>query len=437
MKAVTLGLCGALGLGTAMASDWDTLYDAQDLARTRERTVPGVQENFSQVIWPALTSAERDGLAGVQLAFPDVGPSGPLDFYATAPPATVNLPLTSLRFYADLCLASAWLNRDKQTPQAVYDYVAMLRYRGAADFPGGRYPQVLPALGIAASARDDSGLDQVFYHCYASTVVFIVGHELAHLLHRDPGYAPGVPREAAQRNEARADEFALELMRRLGAPPIGTPVFFMALAHLEPGRFDFDSEPAWRAHLAQATHPLTADRLRAIAAALATLAPQFARGDAAPATAQARIVGAAIEIGRIADFLDDQDIQHAIRLTALATDPTAFAARHAPDAAPAGTDAFDGRYAGDIVDTAGVALPATMTLTRSGDVVTGRYHFGMGDGVLSDAAVRDGALYFDWRWGEAFGRGVLRTDAAGALNGTWGYNADREGGGTWRLQPAR
>lgn len=436
MRAFVVGLCAALCMSPASASDWTTLYDAQDLARTRARTLPGVQSNFDEVIWPALTAQERAGLDGVRLAFPDVGPNGPLDFYSSGPPATVYLPLTSLRFYADLCLAAAWLNREGQTPQAVYDYVAMLRYRRAADFPGGRYPQVLPALGIPASARDDSGLDQVFYHCYSSTVVFIIGHELAHLLYQDPGYAPGVARNVAQRNEARADTFGLELMRRLGAPPIGTPIFFMALAHLESGRFDFASEADFQEHLAQATHPLTSDRLRDIAAALTTLAPQFARGDENPAMAQARIAEVATQISDVAALLNDADIQRGIRLTALATDPAAFAARHAADAGPIGTAAFHGRYAGDIVDTAGVALPATMTLTRDGSGVTGRYHFGMGDGVISEGAVLEKTLHFDWRWGESFGRGVLRADDTGALTGTWGYNADRKGGGIWRLQPA-
>lgn len=429
-------LCAlALLAGPALANDFASLYDPAQLERTRERTVPGVESNFREVVWPALTGDEQARLGAVVLAFPALGPSGALDFYATAPPATINLPLTSLRFYADICLAAASLNRAGQNPQPVYDYLAMLKHRRAADFAGGRYPAPLPALGIPESARDDPNLDRIFYHCYSSTVVFILGHELAHLYYRDPGYAPGVPRAAAQRNEARADAFALALMARLAAPPIGTPVFFMALAHLEANRYDFPSDAAYQVHLAEATHPLTSARLRAIAASLREQAGDFARSDADPDATRARLVQTGGEIERIAAALDDPDIQHGISLTAQTTDPAVFSDRFATR--PAGgqgmTEPFSGRYSGQILDAQGVALPVDVVLDRQGEQVSGRYHFGMGDGVISDGVIRSGALYYNWRWGNANGKGVLREGPAG-LDGTWGYDSARDGAGTWQLK---
>uniref|UniRef100_UPI00356451DF hypothetical protein n=1 Tax=Immundisolibacter sp. TaxID=1934948 RepID=UPI00356451DF len=387
--------------GSTLANDFATLYAPAQLDRTRERTVPGVLANFRDVVWPALTAAEREQLGQVDLSFPALGPNGPLDFYATAPPATINLPLTSLRFYADICLAAASLNRTGQSPQPVYDYLAMLKHRPAADFADDRYPAPLAALGIPESARDDPRLDQIFYHCYASTVVFILGHELAHLYYQDPGYAPGVPRAVAKRNETRADAFALELMRRLAAPPIGTPVFFMALAHLEANRYDFRTEAEFQAALAEATHPLTSARLRAIAGALRERAADFARADADPGATRDSLSQVGSEIERIAALLDDPDIQQGIGLTAQSTDPAVFVQRHSPPVTGAhGTlQRFSGRYRGKILDAQGVAMSVEVVLERLGNQVSGHYAFGMGDGVISDGVIRDEVLYYNWRWG--------------------------------------
>src|SRR3546814_965232 len=99
---------------------------------------------------------------------------------------------------------------------------------------------------------------------------------MGHVLHAHPGYGPMVHRADARRNEAEADRFALEVMRRLPAQPTGMFLFFQVMAYAGPNRGDFDSDVAWRGSLDRATPPVTPDRLRAIADHLRPPADAFA-----------------------------------------------------------------------------------------------------------------------------------------------------------------
>src|SRR4029453_3052663 len=101
---------------------------------------------------------------------------------------------------------------------------------------------------------------------------FILGHELGHIRFQHTGYA-GVPVATAQANEAQADQFGLELMRRVSEIPMGAMIFFQSAIFYFDNRADFPSDAAWQAYLTkEATHPLTAPRLQALSSRVSAMA---------------------------------------------------------------------------------------------------------------------------------------------------------------------
>ena len=81
----------------------------------------------------------------------------PLNFFSryTANAGVVTTPVFSLLFVEDLCTAYSWLYQRAYSLETIDEYVTMLRYRSAAEFPGGQYLSPLPALGIPLNAYDD------------------------------------------------------------------------------------------------------------------------------------------------------------------------------------------------------------------------------------------------------------------------------------------
>ena len=55
----------------------------------------------------------------------------------------VAMPVLSLMFLEDLCTAYALLHLKGYSLETIDEYVTMLRYKKAADFPDGRYPPTL------------------------------------------------------------------------------------------------------------------------------------------------------------------------------------------------------------------------------------------------------------------------------------------------------
>jgi hypothetical protein len=96
--------------------------------------------------------------------------------------------------------------------------------------------------------------------------------------------------------------------------------------------------------------------------------------------------------------------------------------------------AYEGKYLRRVPSDGGIEeelLDIRVNFQRSGEQVTGRFNFGLGEGLVH-GLVRGDRLFFDWEWSEAFGRGTLEAREAGAaFAGAWGYDEAREGGGTW------
>ena len=246
-----------------LAADLSALYADAELGERKARYEPRIRWNFENLILGSLTPAERSKLGEVRLVLPLRGQGAlrghPMAFYAGG--KTVVVPIMSVKFFDDLTLAFAYFSTKGLNLEPVADYVGMLKYHSAADI-GGRFPPPLEALGLSYDIwKTDKKVDDVSQQALKSGLVWIMAHELGHISHGHRGYAD-IRADDAQRQEAAADAFANRIMRRIGVPPIGMPIFFTAMAHLEPSRGDFQSNDAWTKYLStKATHPLTADRM--------------------------------------------------------------------------------------------------------------------------------------------------------------------------------
>jgi Peptidase family M48 len=424
----------------ARAADYSSLYDDALLRRKAPLYQEGLTHNFEKVFLPKMTPAERQAVSRVAIRVPLRGVErSPFEFYSMRD-GTVTMPAMSIRFLADLAVAYVWLEANGYSMEPVADYVSMLKYQSAARF-GGRYPDPRRALGIPADAERDPNVDKISLDLFNQSLMFTLLHEAGHVRYAHPGYGPGVSRAAARANEEQADRFALEIMRRAGQPIPGLLFFFVSMAHFVPHRADFDSQPEYDAFLAQATHPLTSDRVRTMSAFIRAHAADFARLQNDPALATRSIQKVADDIdGAVVPVLADVDQQRlaAVRgrsATLAGLQPRRPGELLAPER-PSATGQFDGTYDG--VFTSGrSSIPIRIVLQRRGETVTGRYSYGASEGEIT-GAVEDGVLRYTWREPGAEGRGVARATADGAgMNGTWGYGGASVGGGRWTGKRAR
>jgi hypothetical protein len=422
--------------GVAHAERWRGFYEQETLAYWSKEMPPGIKENLREVVWPKLTAQERQALAGVALSFPRENAQHAMNFYAqwNATRREVVLPISSLRFYGDLALAYAWLNKNNYSVDPVTDYLAMLKYQWPTQLAGKRH-RPSDVLGIPADARDDPQVQRTFQRTFGSGIIFVLAHELGHIYHRHPNTAD-IPLEASRANEQEADAFALEIMRRLGEAPLGAPIFFTILAHLESYSGDTEHRDA-----NQRTHPVTASRIKAIARALEKSADDFSKTSTNASATRLQLRRVALEFDTIALALSDSGVQELMRQKGLSARPELLGPRRVDEPVAAASAArgdslpFNGAYTGEWINTKGTDLPGTLILTRRGNDVSGTYSFGVGNLALT-GVIADGKLYYNWKWGtDYFGKGVLeQVSERDELTGTWGYTKADAGAGTWKLR---
>lgn len=423
----------------AQQSAIDTLYDDRTLQYWGPRYEKGLRDNFDNVILPYLSEAERSQLAEVRIEVPwRVPGQEPFAFFTSGPPWTVTMSAASIKFFDDLCVAQAWLNSNGYSLETASEYVTMLKYRTPQSL-GGAYPAVLDALQIPADALDDQRVFNTATRLFDEAIFFILVHELGHALYEHPGYGPGVTRAEARANESAADDFALDMMRRVGAEPTSMAFFFVAAAHYLQGRGDFGSEAAYQGFLADATHPLTAERLHALASSLEGSADRFAQDEGDVAASRARILGTAAQLHQVAEILGDPGVQGLIAQKGRSTTPEMLAPRRpgelpnlaASGPSDAGTGApFHGTYEGAFSDGT-ASLPMKTVLRRQGDEVMGEYYYGGGAGRIV-GLVQDRVLYYQWLEGGASGYGYLIAAEDGrSVEGRWGHGESMDDGGTW------
>jgi hypothetical protein len=294
------------GAGAA-AADTDGLYDTPTLQAWHARYSRSMERILGEGILPRLSEKERRALTGVKIELP-LRDDVLINFYAEE--RTVVLPVSALKLLDDLSIAYAWLWANNYQLEPVEEYVAMLKHKKTADFPGGRYPPPLVALKIPPTALQDRRVDELSLRLFNSARAFVLAHELAHIYYGHGG------RSLA--NEEQADQFAMDVMRRTSTVPMGVVLFFQATA------LWFRDGPA--------NHPLNGQRLRVLARRLDGMAGDFAqpgRG-AADDTERIRFIGRGLE--RVADYLDDTDLQRCVAESASRASPAILRprARSAP-----------------------------------------------------------------------------------------------------------
>lgn len=379
------------------------LYDRATLEQWRPRYERSTTKIFEQVIAPALLTQEKQRIGNVRLDFRLYGEGQakehPLQFYV--PDASrVVMPIASLKFLDDLCTAYAWLQINGYSLETISEYTAMLRYK---DFPDERYPRPLKALQIPDDALKDPRVDELALGHFVTARTFILLHELGHIFHGHRG--------STIAHEKQADRFAAEVMRRTPLPPLGILVFFLFDAHwasYPPGPND--------------THPMSGDRLRALAS-------------------QVDDRGLADALRKLGELMDDPDIRAGFAAAGLAADIAALAPRRPGELPRAGrknapgspdTAAFQGRYVGQSLQfTEPKPFPIEVVFQRRGDRVDGQYSFGLGIGTIRGKTTGD-MLNFEWNWANNYGRGVFKANKDGStFSGTWGYRESTDNGGTW------
>jgi hypothetical protein len=409
-SALLLALTGAV-----KAVNMSDLYDQGTLAVWGAKYRISTQKILDKVILPVLLAEEQRAIGDVHIDFPTHPP--PESKLAETPFAMYShldkegrpeivFPIVSLKFLDDLCTAYAWLQIHGYSLETISDYTAMLKYQS---FSPGAVPKPLPTLGIPPDALKEKKVDELALGHFVTARTFILAHELGHLRYHHRGSS--IP------NERQADAFAAKVMERTPLPMLGALVFFMADAHLAdyPPRQD-------------ATHPMSAERLHALAALISD-----------------REIAAGVE--SIAESLDDPDAASAIAAVGRAASPAtlgprrphALAALATSETAQSG-EAFGGTFVGVFTQNIdpGNPGPISAALSRHGARVDGHYTFGLGTGKITSGTVDGDVLYFNWEWAGNYGRGVLHATRDGnGFTGTWGYRESMNNAGTWTGQRVR
>lgn len=426
--AIALGLACSLTWG-ASAQSVSRLYSRQQLEADSARYGEQVSAEYRDTLLPNLTPEEKAVIASVKIEFPATGPKGdPFEFYTDG--NVIYLPALSLRFFSDLCVASAWLNAHGFDGTTVRDYVGLL-FREASLSPSAPLPPVFKALGVPPTAREENAVAQRASRNFGNTVVFLLAHELGHILKK---HRTGLRDPAQQRmQEVEADAFAIELMRRIGQLPLGLEMWFdlERIRHAAPR--EFPQEADWQKYLANLRHPVTNERLEALAKTIEKAPDSFARlqENRALWTSRAKMFAQMFRLSapfsgnavvRVAEYSRVRDL----RLASLKPRKAGFAA---PTGSGSDED-FQGLFrTARKVGDAGPAEEFELLLLRSGEEVTGSYANATLQGSIEGRVV-DGIVHFSWKEDNAQGRGRMES-AGDTLRGTWGRGEMENGAGTW------
>ena len=317
----------------AAAGGWVEIYTPAQLAQEKPRLEARVRQLYS-ILKSLLSGPEQSALAGVEVRVPLEDPAAePFAFYRQG--STITMSAFSLLFVEDLSTAYAWLYTKGYSLETVDEYIAMLKFKRAADFPGGRYPPPLTALGVPADAWHDSAVNTLSLRLRNSAYAFIMAHELGHIAKKHRAYAD-ITMAESRRQEAEADAFALDVLSRASEIPMGAILYFQAQAYMMPSLGQYIAEGKsrqdWEAAVAkEMTHPLTADRLQALALGLENAANREPR-DAERDT----LHYIATRLLSIAEALQDADLQQCMAVAAARASPAVLAPRRPGPGATAG-----------------------------------------------------------------------------------------------------
>lgn len=288
-------LCAAVFTLDASADESDAIYTEFELQQAAQLYSRNLQGIWLQDLGGELTQDERQVARQIDLLLPLVGQHGhPFDFYADPGRLEVTIPILSVKFMDDLSIALAWLETRGCDTQSAFDYISMLRYQSADSLPNRRFQPPRLALGVPDNVLSNATIDDLSQKILKSAIYFIMAHELAHVLYEHASYASISP-DVAQQQEMEADFFALNLMRRISVPPVGIVFFFSATSRIDPD------------HLR--THPLSSQRVQAVADYIQQNARDFTLIQSNPAAWLPRIEDMATNIREIARLLNDSGVR--------------------------------------------------------------------------------------------------------------------------------
>ena len=257
-----------IGCATPCTGDVSGMYPRAELEKAAPRLSAAVTKIYELGVKPYLTPEEKSKLSDFQFGFPLPSPSDEvLNFYAhdTGPKPIVVMPILSLKVVEDMATAYAWLYHNGMSLGTIDLYFSMLRHRRMAEFPGGKYPPLLPTLGIPANALDDQQVDKLSLGFRNQAFAFVLVHELGHILYKHKGYDV-ITKAQARADEVESDRFALDVLARTQTAPLGAILFFQAQVYSLRHRGEFPDAQAWQQYLLTAsTHPLTVNRIAAMA----------------------------------------------------------------------------------------------------------------------------------------------------------------------------
>lgn len=418
-KCFTLALSLSLVWSVALAQNVSRLYSREKLEADAARFGEQIRAEYRETILPKLTDAERSALSALKIEVPISAPSGdPFEFYSDKD--TVYLPALSLRFYADLCAASAWLNIHGHDGTTVRDYVGVL-FREAKVSPGAPLLPVFQTLGVPDNPRANTAVANRADRNFGNTVVFLLAHELGHILKKHP---PGLSDLAQRRtHEIEADAFAIENARRIEQWPLGIEFWFDCerIRHIAPVKFPTEAE--WQKKLAALRHPVTTERLEALAAAIDKAPDTSARNKTSKKFMADffRLAApfAANPIARVAEYSRVRELRMADLKPRKAGFIIPGTTEHEED--------FNGLFAVRRTAAGGEEDVVDFLLLRFENEITGGYLSKTVQGVI-DGKIVDGALHFNWREGKLKGRGIVENGGE-TIRGTWGSGEAEAGAG--------
>lgn len=295
------------------------MYSTMALDAERPRIEGRVTELRSRLT--LFLPPDAAALARVPIELPDAAADGdPMGFRAYRD--RVVLPMEGLRFIEDLTMAYAWRYAGGRSLEPVDEYLAMLRWKPRADWPGGRYLPPLEALGAPPRVWErDAEVGRLGTAFRNEAWAFILAHELAHV-HLGHARRPLSPR-ASREAERAADRFALDVLERSRTVPLGAILYFQATAAFYTSRADLPSDAAWDDWQRDAaSHPTNAERLSDVARHLRA----WAGRERDPAQAEIlRFIGRALD--DVALILRQPAMQQLIVRRAVYGDPTDLATR--------------------------------------------------------------------------------------------------------------
>lgn len=434
-RLVALALFVALAwLPAARAVDLARMYDQTALAPWQQ-TYAGFVRQQLQPIYEQLSAEERGRVARLNVDVPLHGAQrAPFEFTVQLGDSVrIDLPASAIKFLGDVIASVSWIGRNGYDTRPLVDYLGLLKYE-PTPAPGGRLPDPIAALGLPRGAAEDPAIQRDVGVLLSSAVRFSLLHALGHAV---TGSDPTATGDAALAQDLRADAFALDVMKRLGAPPNGIALMIWVQSQLQPSTVDAAADPRWAAVLNGQRHPLTAARLRALAAGLTRESAAFAGRQSDASAATAAISAAIQQITALAQGFDDREAQvlsrrigNTARWTMLLPHRPGEMLAIPETLRDAGARTpFHGAFDGAIKTAAGEAR-VRILLWRAGDDVIGIASSGAGLTHITGRVQADTLRFthesFDLRGAGAF----AMQPGADTLSGEYGMEGAATGAGT-------